>query len=235
MGMSITRRIAALLGGASAIGFCAGASAQGLDLRDRIVLIEISVVRESTLASPRDRKESSTSTAVWKQRFDLVAGKVVTDFGLQVAAPCHLGLVYAPGPTKTGKIDCKPERRGTASDWTERGITATYRTQSAVAGNVLTLKGEVKGTSTYHRHCFGKDDSARESFTITQSLKVRIIGETCEVLEFSEVKQEDIFGGDGDNDRVRETSTLAPSRSCTLKIRSEEPPPKPFEGIDLRC
>ena len=236
--MSTTRWTAALVGGAAAIG-CCNAAAQGIDLRDKIIGIETTYTYEKRdLVRNTVKRDAPDQSERW---ITAVAGKLVW---VGNSSACGLSLVYAPGRTVTAKADCAPKRTGTASNWIERSSAATYRTTTAVAGDVVTLKGEMKGTYAFRMNsCNQWEATTRTTFTVVQSLKMRITGDRCEILDFNVVELQDESGerryADGhsvpSHEIKRTAHALAPSRTCTIQRRSEQPNGPPLADPDIRC
>jgi len=227
-----SKTVAALIAGAVTASVGAGA-AHALDLRDRILEIEVISAYERKGQWADGRPRSYTQTDKTTKDYDLVAGKV-TSLG-SISGGCHQSLVYIPGRPFAGTAECMPARSGTGTNWIERSGTATFRTQSAVSGNVLTLRGEMKGSSnTLMQHCQPETSTDKATFTVTESFKVRITGDTCQVLEYHRTDREEEIS-EGRIEAKRNTYTLAPSARCTLKVRSEQPPPKPFARVHFAC
>ena len=172
--------VAALMAGS--VGMCLGAdAARALDLRDRNIWIATQRVYE---AVDNPSKPPYVDRSKSGQNFRLVAGKIVS-FG-EYEGGCNQWLVYTPGRPSSGTVECKPKREGVSSDWTERSAIATFQTQFVGAGNVPTLKGEMKGSTVWRmNHCHRIFGNSKTDFTITETLKVRVTGETCQVLAVS--------------------------------------------------
>jgi hypothetical protein len=209
------------------------ASAQTIELRDRDFIVGSVLNYEQ-----RDLVENSVYRAdpsrndEWIQA---VNGKLV--WTANVSA-CPISMVYLPGHGNSGKVDCKPERSGTASNWTEKSSTATFTTSATVQGNVLTLHGEMKGTYRFRmNHCNYVVSDHTTQFTVTQTLKLRISGNTCQMLEMDKVESEDETGTLNGKPvhKINRTTTTA-SGSCRIELRSaQQPTDEKLEAFDMPC
>ncbi len=223
MNNSGNRRIRRVLGSAGVLAALAFApSAHALELRD--MFIRFDATYESK-RSDSDRVHRDKTTAF----LTAIAGTIVT-YGVSVL--CHEGsfdLVYKPG-AHTGTVSCPVKRVGTSTSWMERSGAATFTTNTTVVGNVITLQGtmEAKGTITSTR-CDGPPSSRQYTHRITQSLKIRIVGRTCQVLQFQQTETESRIASE-DSTISTSTTRLAPGAKCILIRPSEQPPRPPGPG-----
>jgi hypothetical protein len=192
-------------------------SAYALELRDMFISFDASY---ESKRSDTDRVYRDKTTSF----LTAIAGTIVMP---GVSILCHYGeggfdLVYKPG-AHTGTVSCPVKRVGTSTSWMERSGAATFTTNTTVVGNVVTLQGtmEAKGTIT-STTCDGPPSSRHYTYGITQSLKIRIVGRTCQVLQFQQTETEN------DSSTITSSTTrLAPGAKCTLVRPSERPPPGP--------
>jgi hypothetical protein len=225
------------LGGAIglAIGFAHGAAAQAIQFRDRT--FEIGGV---DLYEHRDLIGGETTKldpSDWSVFVEAVNGKLVW---VGDGWACGVSLVYLPGRANSGTVDCKPERSGTASNWNERKSTGTFQTTARLEGNVLTLHGELHNTHYYTAESCGTlRSSSVTQVTVVQNLKLRIVGETCQVLELSVVDTHDDTGtlnGRSTHDITRTVTKSASPASCKITRRSDPgPPPQPLRDPYVPC
>jgi hypothetical protein len=174
---------------AAGIGLAGVAAAQSFDFRDRSFRIEsaFDYRGEDLVENTVNHPEPDTTTVL----LEAVAGKLVW---LGEDVDCRLSLVYVPGRANSGKVGCEPKRSGTASNWKEFSIAATFQTSASTAGDVLTLRGQMKGTASYRANYCGKSSSTARQFVITQTLRIRITGDTCEILELNATEVDDLTG-----------------------------------------
>jgi hypothetical protein len=213
------RQFGLTLGAASILAALAFApSANALELRDMFITFDATYESKD---SDSDRVFRTKSTGF----FTAIAGTIVISGG-NTSQLCHddgFKLVYKPG-AHSGTVSCPIKRVGTSSSWMERSGAATFTTNTTVVGNVVTLQGtmEAKGTIT-STSCVGPPSSRHFTHRITQSLKFRIVGRTCQVLQFQQNETET-----KDSTTVStSTKRLAPGAKCTLLRPSEAPPPGP--------
>ena len=208
-------------------------SARALELRDLIIQFEV-VTQHVTSFKQEPFK--------WTTTIDAIAGKLVWYGSSENCLSTAQSLVYQPG-TLTGSADCPVERRGTANNWDERGGTATYTTSMAVAGNVVTLQGKMTGRGTLVYNRCGDRSTEEKLIEVTQSLRIRITGSTCQVLQFSEASvttQRYSYRSDGAELTTSVSTTthrLAPNAKCTIRRRSEVPigPPGGLVSVTTKC
>ncbi len=209
-----------------------GAFAQGFDFRDRTFLFSVVMNYEE-----RDLVDQSTYHAKpdWvSTSFEAVNGKIAW---VGHAVACPLSLVYLPGGSFSGQAVCQPKREGTASNWKEKSSTATFRTTTKVEGNVITLHGEMSGTDRFRMNHCGLTSSDATQFTVSQTVKLRIGGGTCQVLEFSQVETADENGTlDGRPTHKTTRAVFGPASSCQMEQRSSQPPSDDeLEDFDMAC
>jgi hypothetical protein len=232
---AVNRCAAAAIGVAVAALYCGAAAAQAIQFRDRTFEIGVNFTSET-----RDLVDGSSSpgdpspTVEW---IEAVNGKLVwaTDAGA-----CGVSLVYLPGRGNSGKVDCPPRRTGTASQWNERSSTSSFQTTARLDGNVLTLHGELRGTKYFSMNSCGTlRASSTTQVTVLQDLKLKIAGETCQVLELSEVDIEEETGtinGRPRHEITRMVRQLPPTASCKIMRRSDPgPPPQPLRDPYVPC
>lgn len=217
--------VAAGLGWFAAPG---GAAAQAPQFRDRIFHIAATELYEhQDIARGETSRLEPFETLEW---IDAVAGKIAW-----VGDPwaCGVSLVYLPGRNNAGKVDCRPQRTGTESNWNERESTSTFQTSARLDGNVLTLHGELSGMHRFKINSCGMFDSSVSRMTVVQDLRMRIAGETCQVLDMKVVTTEDkvgTAGGRPTHDITRTIRTLPTPASCKIARRSDIADP----GLPLR-
>lgn len=237
-GSRVTRRLCVIAVGApivAALGFAGAACGQAIQFRDRTFEIGVTFGMET-----RDLVEDSFSPAdpfPTVQWIEAVNGKLVwaTDAGA-----CPVSLVYLPGKANSGKVDCKPERTGTASQWNERSSTSTFQTTARLHGDVLTLHGELQGRKYFSMDSCGTLRASHvEQVKLVQDLKLRIVGETCQVLELSMVDIEEENGTINGRPTHRIARTIikpAMPASCTVTRRSDpRPPAQPLRDPYVPC
>ena len=217
----------------AAILVAGAGSARGLELKDLIIQFDgIDQVVTSFRHEP----------SRFPRTIDAIAGKLVWYGSSENCLSKVQSLVYQPG-TLTGTADCPMERRGTAKNWDERGGTATYTTSMAVAGSVVTLQGKMTGRGTLvSNHC-GDRNTTEKHFEVTQALKIRITGNTCQVLQYSQTSvttERYTYRSDGaelSTSVSTTTSRLAPNAKCTIRRRSDEPvrPPGGLVSATRNC
>jgi len=231
--MRISRTAATTIAVAVGVGVgAAGDAAHALDLRDRVISITPQYTRDLRDLSTGWSRHSGPERWV-DVYFNLVAGKIVS-VGYWRSG-CELSFVYTPGRPSGGTIECKPKRIGTSSNWTETIATATFRTQSAVAGDVLTIKDEMKGTDQFDLNHCGIRGSIKTVFAISESLKVQISGDHCQVLDYRRVIQEEATSDGSQHEVKREVWTPLSAASCKIERRSEKPLPKMVETGRVSC
>ncbi len=208
-------------------------TARALELKD--IIIQFDTIHQTVTTF---RHEPGRFPVV----VDAIAGKLVWAGGVQYCRSKGHSLVYQPG-TLTGTADCPVERRGTATDWSESGGTATYTTSMAVAGNIVTLQGKMTGSGKSASNNCGSRSTQEHLAEVTQTLKIRITGKTCQVLQFSNVvvhTDRDTYRADGGaltTEVATHTLRLAPNAKCTILRRSELPIPAPggLVGVKGNC
>lgn len=209
----------------------AGGTAAALELNDLVIRFDVLMTGEDT------DKDGTRPGTPFKNHvlINAIAGHLVWD---AYVSHCDLtkppSLVYKPG-AQTGRADCPAVRKGTATNWREYGGTATYTTNTSVAGNMVTLKGTLAATGADRISSCGELRTYEHDIVVIQSLKLRIVGAACQVLEFSETvvdrRQTKGIGRDLDPKSSTLRSRLAPGAKCTVKRRSQEPITPPGPGL----
>jgi len=204
-----------------------GNAAWAIELRDLQITIPSTLRSES-----RDLTDGSAPTVVTFANevfVDAVGGKIVWIATFEGCTDGALSIVYAPGGAQSASVGCKPVRQGTASCWSEKSSQARYTSQMSIAGDVVTLTGQMTGTGRYDVQ--GRDYKASDNtqFSVKQKLKLRIVGQTCQVLEVSQETREEtigtISGRSGGNPTHTTTTTLitaGPGAKCTMARRSAQ-------------
>jgi hypothetical protein len=220
--ISGNRRIGRVVGWGgvlAALALAFAPSAHALELRDMFITFDATY---ESKRSDSDRVFRTKSTGF----LTAIAGTIVMP-GVSILCHGQVGfdLVYKPG-AHSGTVGCPIKRVGTSTSWMERSGAATFSTNTIVAGNVVTLQGtmEAKGTIT-STSCVGPPSSRQYTHHITQLLKVRIVGRTCQVLQFHQIEAE-IVSGESTTTKTG-TTRLVPGAKCTLIRPSEQPPPGP--------
>ncbi len=214
---------------------CPPASAQAIQFRDRTFEIPtVDLYEHRDLVHDETSRLDPSDFYVFLQA---VNGKLVW---VGDGWACGVSLVYLPGRSNSGQVECKPQRTGTASNWNERASTSTFQTSARLDGNVLALHGELHGTHRYTMDSCGTlQSSSVTQVTVVQDLKLRIVGESCQVLELSVVDTRDETGtinGRPTHDITRTVSKMASPASCKIARRSDpQPPPQPLRDPDLKC
>ena len=215
----------------TAFALSAAREARALELND--LIIEFDTVSTYEIVEP-GRDVSRNEPDQWPKRIDVIAGNLVWQTGSGLCMNKTLSLVYKRG-AHHGSVDCPVERKGTSTDWYERGATATFDTTMSIAGTIVTLAGTMKGSGVFESSSCG-DVSAKEIETVhTQSLKIKISGNRCQVLEYQDsmIEEESLTEGHGAGTVVKRTSSsqLAPGGACVVKRRSQQPISEPGEGL----
>jgi hypothetical protein len=199
-------------------------SARALELKDLVIVFDNLTMLEGSKDKP------------WKShsRIDGIAGQLAWRAYTDVCRRKNPTLVYQPG-THTGTVGCPVERTGTKNAWAEDGGTLTYTTSMAVAGNIVTLQGKMTGRGTDERNSCGDRIKYEILTEVTQTLKVRVTGNTCQVLQYSEASvstsRETYKSWEHPlTTKVsRFTYRLAPNAKCSVRRRSEMPVVPPHE------
>lgn len=199
----------------------AAAQAQAIKFRDRTFEIETRIVYSSRDALENTSFQGQPTESVLS--IEAVAGRLVW---IGNVSACVASLVYVPGRANSGRIDCPPERVGTASDWNERSGTATFQTSATIEGDVLTLRGEMIGVTHYQDNLCGRSSASVLQYRILQTLKMRVAGESCEVLELSVQESEEETSDDPRrHEIVRIVTSAKPSLTCRISRRSDHAAP----------
>jgi hypothetical protein len=191
-------------------------SARALELKD--LIIEFDTIYQVVEKPPRPQPYTDKH----KTRIDAIAGKLVLYTGT-----CG-SLVYQPG-TLTGTVDCPADRTGVGKNWSEEKGASSYTTSMTVVGNVVTLQGKLTSRRTYESNWCGRNSKNETLDDVTQSVRIRITGNTCHVLQFNTATvttRRDTYRSDGDDLKTEDrtaTDRLAPNAKCTIRRRSEEP------------
>ena len=198
------------------------AAAQGIDLRDRTISI--------TVRWTGEKPGESGTTEI---KYQAVAGKVISP-GVGGSSDCQLSLVYTPGRPSSGNPECKPKRTGTSDNWNENGSAATFRTESTVTGNVLALRGEFETLDKGQEYYCGHSRQYTSKRILQEVVRLRVAGTSCQVLEYRRAEQwETVMVGDGGFEARGRTTYAA--TGCTIKRRSDEPPPRPRQRSFMQC
>jgi hypothetical protein len=170
--------------------------------------------------------------------FSAIAGNIVW---LVSTRNCPRGqsMIYKPG-TFTGTDECPATRNGTASMWTELGGTARFDTKMTVSGNNVTLAGRLTSQGTRSSMYCGTFSKKEQKEVYTQTLRIRIVGMTCQVLQYESSKTVTtryLEGGDGTPETSVITYRAAPGTKCVVSRRSEQPvaPPPELRSVVSRC
>ncbi|MFO0987574.1 MAG: hypothetical protein U1F37_09410 [Alphaproteobacteria bacterium] len=220
------------------------ALAQANELTDKIFTIKVSwlVERESNSpASSPDRSQRDDAVFV----FEAVGGKLVLPGFGDGCFDGELSLVYQPG-ARRGTAQCPQKRVGTELCWSESSAQASYETRMSAAGNVFTVSGRMTGTSTRangDRRRGGLLASVSVArHLVSQTLRLRVRGDTCEVLEFrSELRSETSTDRTIDDETRREQSSVRekvwtnPGATCEVTRRSGIRPSTDEGGSVRRC
>jgi hypothetical protein len=148
-------------------------------------------------------------------------------------------LIYKPG-TFSGTAECPQTREGTASMWTERGGTASFETKMTVSGNTVALTGKLTGQGTLSSMYCGKFSKEEKKEVYTQTLRIRIVGMTCQVLQYDSSKTVTtryLEGGDGTPETRVTTYRARPGTACTVLRPSQQPisPPGGLVSVVGKC
>lgn len=159
-------------------------------------------------------------------RLEAVAGNMIWFASGTACLNTGMSMIYKPGKN-TGSVDCPTEREGTSLTYRERGGRGTFETSLNVTGNIVTLQGTMNvNARNAHSYC-GRATRTEETETITQSLKLKIIGNKCQVLQYSVTKSrtERKFGKNYDGTPSSGTQTVHSPKGakCTVVRRSQQP------------
>ena len=220
------------------------ALAQANELADKIFTIKVSWLNEeesSNPLTPPRRSERDDFVFV----FEAVGGKLVLPGFGDGCFDGKLSLIYQPG-ARRGTAQCPQKRIGTELCWSESTAQASYETRMSAAGNVFTLSGRMTGTSTRanaDRRMGGLSASVYVGrHLVSQTLRLRVRGDTCEVLEFrSESRTETSHDSTGDDETrryqyiEREKMWTNPGATCEVTRRSGIRPSTDEGGSVRRC
>lgn len=220
-------KISTALALCAALALLATKESRALELNDLIIEFHAITAYEQ-VRSNGEVYSSEPSQSHWPERIDAIAGNLVWLGNVSLCLNQGLSLVYKRGAHQ-GSVDCPMERGGTSTDWYERGGAATFDTKMSIAGTTVTLQGRMTGAGV-HRGSSCGDDWASEIKTVrTQRLKIKIIGNRCEVLEYEEAQTQETAYTEGSFSGFTETWSyqLAPGGACVVKRRSQQPVPEP--------
>jgi hypothetical protein len=224
--------------------FMASSVGYAIDLRDLQITIQTNLRSES-----QNMLDGSPPTVVSFANegfIDAVGGNIVWFATSEGCSEDGLSVVYSPRGPQSANIGCKPVRKGTASCWREESSQARYTSQMSIVGDVITLTGQLTGTARIQAESptLGWSDTVK--FSITQKMKLRIVGQTCQVLEYSTEDREESTGqirGRSGGPRPTHTTkvlrvTAGPGAKCTMARRSDiqnEPDSDDLQLPDLQC
>jgi hypothetical protein len=224
--------------------FIGSSASHAIDLRDLQITIQTNLRSES-----QNMLDGSAPTVVSFANegfIDAVGGNIVWFATNEGCMEDGLSVVYSPRGPQSANIGCKPVRKGTASCWREESSQARYTSQMSIAGDVVTLTGQMTGTARIQAESPTLGSSDNVKFSITQKLRLRIVGQTCQVLEFSTEDREESIGQlRGRSGVTRPTHTTKIQRvtagagaKCTVARRSDiqsQPDSDDLQLPDLQC
>ena len=133
--------------------------------------------------------------------------------------PTEVGMVFVSRGAYSRSFACDPARGGTESQGGEVRRTATIKTTTSVAGNVVTLNALIALTQ---KVVVNEKTVARDAaFSATQAtqklaLRLRIEGRNCTVLAYSNQTQKIIDRGDSNRFSITQRTAMGPSTTCRL-------------------
>lgn len=164
----------------------APALAQGFEMFGKGVTLN-GLAQHRRLESNLVENEDERSTIGLK--LDVRAGLL-----LAVQEPCNVGgvpspraVVFRPKRPHSGQYQCDGERRGTASDYTERTTQYRFTSRSTISGGVVDLVARVTLDGTMHIHLAGEGDAhGSQQATNEFRIRLRFQAGACRILLYEQ-------------------------------------------------